>query len=55
MERKLMGPGSSGFNNTSDDENNSLSSASMKTRSPLQLYENPGKRKRKPYYSTFLV
>lgn len=55
MERKLMGPGSSGFNNISDDENNSLSSASMKTRSPLQLYENPGKRKRKPYYSTFLV
>lgn len=48
MERKLMGP--SGFNKQnitanamSDEENNSLSSASVRAQSPIQLYENPGK------------
>lgn len=48
MERKLMGP--SGFNKNnittnamSDEENNSLSSASGQDQSPIQLYENPGK------------
>lgn len=46
MERKLMGP--SGFNKNnittnamSDEENNSLSSASGQDQSPIQLYENP--------------
>lgn len=47
-----MGPSSAGMNtnskrNTSDEENNSFSSASVQAHSPIQVYENPGRQIKK--------